>query len=69
MEERKPNKRSCLTDEEQHLKERLMRRAPVPGEIKHGTGRIPDEFWTMPRPKIRDGSLLEALLKDREEGR
>ena len=68
MEERKPDKRSRLTEEEQRLKERLMQSEPKPGEIKHGTGRIPDEFWTMPRPIIRDGSLLEALLQDREEG-
>ena len=69
MEERKPDKKSGLTEEEQRLKERLMRKEPEPGEIKHGTGRISDDFWTMPRPKIRDGSLLEALLDEREEGR
>jgi hypothetical protein len=37
--------------------------------VRKGTGRVSEEFWTMPKPKISDGSLLEALLKDREEGR
>ena len=69
MNKRKPEKKSHLTEEEQRLKERLMRKKPSSGEIKHGTGKVSEEFWKMPRPKIRDGSLLEALLKDREEGR
>ena len=40
-----------------------------PEDIKPGTGRIPDEFWTMPRPKDPEGLLLKALLEDRREGR
>ncbi len=101
MEERKPDRKSALTDEEQRLKERLVRKKPEPEEImrgREGSPKIPntreerralirqiarsgqpedirpgrpvsDEFWKLPRPKIRDGSLLEALLKDRREGR
>jgi len=38
-------------------------------EIAHGSGRVQDDFWKMPWPKISNGSLLEALLKDRETGR
>ncbi len=46
-----------------------MRKKSFSDEIKHGSGRLPEDFWDMPRPKIAGGSLLEALLKDREEGR
>jgi len=60
-------RKTRLTPEEQELKERLMRSGnPV---VRKGTGRVSEEFWKMPKPKISDGSLLEALLKDREEGR
>ena len=38
-------------------------------DIKPGTGKIPDEFWTMPRSKDPEGLLLRALLEDRREGR
>ena len=63
MSERKKR----LTPEEQELKERLMRSGPPP--VRKGTGRVSEEFWKLPKPKIKNGSLLEALLKDREEGR
>lgn len=101
MSERKPDKKSGLTEEERRLKERLVRKKLGPGEIRHGSGRSPqipktreerralirqiarsgkpedirpgrpvsEEFWKLPKPRIRDGSLLEALLKDRDEGR
>ena len=62
-------KKTRLTPEEQRLKERLMRKKVSTDEIKHGSGRVSEDFWEMPRPKISNGSLLEALLKDREEGR
>ncbi len=59
-------KKMGLTPEEQELKERLMRSGPPP--VRKGTGKVSEEFWKLPKPKIKDGSLLEALLKDREEG-
>ncbi len=62
-------KKTRLTLEEQLLKERLMRTKLPSDETTHGSGRVPDDFWKMPRPKISNGSLLEALLQDREEGR
>ena len=61
-------KKTRLTPEEQELKERLMRS----GEQiirKKGTGKIPDDFWDLPRPKDPEGLLLKALLEDREQGR
>jgi prevent-host-death family protein len=36
--------------------------------IPEKPGGIPDEFWTMPRPKDPEGLVLKQLLKDREEG-
>lgn len=51
------------------LKERLARKKLGPDEIKYGTGKISDEFWTMPRPEDPEGLLLKALLEDRREGR
>lgn len=58
------------TDRERKaLIKRLASKKLSSDEIKRGSGRIPEEFWTMPRAKISDGSSLETLLKDREEGR
>ena len=36
------------------------------GLLKRGTGKLPKDFWTRPLPKLK-GSLVEALLKEREE--
>jgi hypothetical protein len=58
------------TDSERKaLIKRLSSKKLSPDEVKRGSGRIPEEFWTMPRAKISNGSLLEALQRDREEGR
>jgi hypothetical protein len=62
-------KKTPLTPEEQRLKERLMRKKLSSDETRHGSGRVPDDFWKVPRPRIPNGSLLDALLKEREEGR
>ena len=40
-----------------------------PEDIKPGTGKIPDEFWTMPRPKDPEGLARRYLIEDRREGR
>lgn len=34
----------------------------------NGDGRIPPEFWTLPRPKDPEGLVLKEFLKQREEG-
>jgi prevent-host-death family protein len=39
------------------------------GLIKIGSGKLPKGFWSMPRPKDPKGSVLGALLEEREEGR
>jgi len=39
------------------------------GLIKLGSGRLPKDFWTMPRAEDPQGLVLKALLKEREQGR
>ena len=39
------------------------------GLIKIGSGKLPKNFWKMPRPEDRQGVVLKALLEEREEGR
>lgn len=46
-----------------HLKN-LERR----GLVKLGEGKIPKDFWEMPRPRDSKGLALKALLDEREEG-
>ncbi len=38
------------------------------GTLRRGTGKLPDDFLTQELPKFSSGSVLEALLKEREEG-
>ena len=64
-----PKRETSLTPEEQKLKESLMRKKLPSDEIKRGSGRVPADFWKMPKPKLTNGSLLEALLRDRDEAR
>ena len=58
------------TDRERKaLIKRLASKKLSPDEVERGRGKIPEDFWTMPRPKVPSGSSLDALLRDREEGR
>ena len=58
------------TDRERRdLIKQLASKKLSPDEVRRGTGMIPEEFWKMPRARASNGSLLETLLKDREEGR
>jgi len=36
------------------------------GLLKRGTGKLPKDFWTRPRPKLK-GSLVKAVLDERNE--
>jgi prevent-host-death family protein len=38
------------------------------GLIRLGPGRLPDDFWTMPRAEDTHGHVLRALLEERGEG-
>ena len=37
------------------------------GLLKRGTGKLPEDFWEMPRPKDPEGSVRRAISQDREE--
>ena len=39
------------------------------GLIKLGPGKLPKGFWNMPRPKDREGSVVKAVLQERESSR
>ncbi len=39
------------------------------GILRLGTGRLPDAFWKLPRPRDPKGRALKALLAERVEGR
>lgn len=39
------------------------------GLARLGTGKLPDGFWKMRRPRDRRGQVVKALLSERAEGR
>jgi prevent-host-death family protein len=39
------------------------------GLIKLGSGKLPKDFWSMPRAEDPHGLVLKALLEERENGR
>jgi prevent-host-death family protein len=39
------------------------------GLIRLGSGKLPKEFWTMPRPEDPEGLVLRGLIEERGEGR
>ena len=39
------------------------------GLVKLGTGKLPKDFWRMPRPKDPKGLVMKALLEERSESR
>ena len=39
------------------------------GLARIGSNALPKGFWTMPRPKDREGRALQHLFQEREEGR
>ncbi len=38
------------------------------GLVRLGTGKIPKDFWDLPRAQDPEGLVLKALLEDREQG-
>ena len=38
------------------------------GLIKLGSGKLPKDFWELPRPKDPKGLVVKAVLREREEG-
>ena len=39
------------------------------GLIKLGSGKLPKNFWTIPKPEDPKGLIRSALLEERKEGR
>ena len=39
------------------------------GLIRLGSGKIPKDFWKLPRPGDRHGRGIQALIEERELGR
>jgi prevent-host-death family protein len=39
------------------------------GLIRIGSGKLPKDFWKIPRPEDSKGLVLKALLEEREGGR
>ena len=46
-----------------------LRQMAAQGLVTLGTGKIPDEFWELPRPDDPEGLVLKGLLEDRETSR
>lgn len=46
-----------------------MARMEKQGLLKLGSGKLPKDFWSMPRPEDPKGLVLKALLEEREGGR
>ena len=38
------------------------------GLIKAGTGKLPKDFWDLPRPKDPKGLTVKSVIREREEG-
>ncbi len=55
-------------DKEREERERL-KRLEREGKIKLGTGKIPEEFWKLPRPEDPEGLAVRYLIEDRRQGR
>jgi prevent-host-death family protein len=39
------------------------------GLIRMGSGKLPKDFWKIPKPEDPKGLVLQALLEEREAGR
>jgi prevent-host-death family protein len=39
------------------------------GLVKVGSGKLPKNFWRMPRPKDPQGLVMKGMLEERAEGR
>ena len=51
------------------IKRESLVRMEKQGLIRIGPGKLPKDFWSMPRPKDPNGSVLGALIEERRGGR
>ena len=64
----KPVARLVPISRSRFLKQSMMKMEKE-GLIKLGSGKLPKDFWTMPRPDDPKGLILKALLEERETAR
>ena len=50
---------------EQGAREDYLRLLERTGELKRGSGRLPDDFWDWPRPEDPEGLVRSAVQEDR----
>jgi prevent-host-death family protein len=63
----KPVAKLVPTDSSEALPEHLCEMEKY-GLVKRGTGKLPKNFWDLPRPKDPKGLVRKAVLREREEG-
>jgi prevent-host-death family protein len=64
----KPVARLVPVSRTKDIKESLVRMEKQ-GLIRLGQGKLPKNFWQIPRPEDPEGLVLKALLEEREAGR
>jgi prevent-host-death family protein len=64
----KPVARLVPVSRTKDLKESLVRMEKH-GLIRLGPGKLPKDFWRIPRPEDPEGLVLKALLEERKAGR
>jgi prevent-host-death family protein len=64
----KPVARLVPVSRKKDIKESLVRMEKQ-GLIRLGPGKLPKDFWKIPRPEDPEGLVLMALLQEREDGR
>ena len=62
-------KTACEETDSEDEYEAHLQKLEEDGVIRRGTGRLPDNFWDMPLPEFKNGTLSDALLEERAEGR
>jgi len=61
----KPVARIVPVSRTMDLKESLVRMEKQ-GLIRLGSGKLPKDFWKIPRPEDPEGLVLKALIEERE---
>ena len=57
-----------MSEERERRERERLEEMERQGKIVLGTGRIPEDFWEMPRPEDPEGLVRKALEEDRENG-
>ncbi len=68
MERGRPVARLVAVKREEDAEWERLREMERAGEVRIGTGRVPDEFWEMRGIEDPEGKVRAALMEEREEG-